>query len=73
LNVDEKIRNSILKDETKVYIYVKEESKKQYDIDWLQPLGFSNTYALMMRQSQARKSNLKTISNLKDFIANLNE
>jgi osmoprotectant transport system permease protein len=52
---------------------VKEESKKQYDIDWLQPLGFSNTYALMMRQSQARKSNLKTISNLKDFIANLNE
>lgn len=72
LNVDEKIRNSILSDESKVYTYVREESKKQYDIEWLQPLGFNNTYALMMRESQTRKLNIKTISNLKNFIAKLN-
>lgn len=73
LNVDEKIRNSILRDKNKVYTYVREESKKQYDIEWLQPLGFNNTYALMMRESQTRELNLKTISNLKNFIAKLNK
>ena len=72
LNVDEKIRNSILRDESKVYTYVREESKKQYDIEWLQPLGFNNTYALMMRENQTRKLNIKTISNLKNFIVKRN-
>jgi osmoprotectant transport system permease protein len=69
LNVDETIRNSILTDEKKVYDFVKKESKEHYDIEWLQPLGFNNTYALMMRGSQTKELNIKTISDLKNFLA----
>jgi len=51
-----------------VYNFVKKESKKRYDLEWLQPLGFNNTYALMMRESQANKLDIKTISELEYFL-----
>jgi len=54
------------KDET--YQYVKDEFTKRYQIKWLQPIGFNNAYALMMRQKQAESLNVKTISNLKHYL-----
>jgi osmoprotectant transport system permease protein len=68
LKADKEVSNKILRDEKKVYEYVKNESKKRYDLEWLQPLGFNNTYALMMRESHADELNIETISGLEHFL-----
>jgi osmoprotectant transport system permease protein len=47
-----------------VYRYVSREFEAQYGLQWLGPLGFNNTYALMMREAQAESMNVKTISDL---------
>jgi osmoprotectant transport system permease protein len=52
----------------KTYNYVKTGFQKKYNIKWLQPIGFNNTYALMMRQKQASDLGVKTISNLKRYL-----
>jgi|GEM_PF-14803 len=71
LDAEENTRDSILRDEQKVYDYVKAESKRRYDLYWLSPLGFNNTYALMMRGEQAKKLEIETISDLKKYIDQL--
>jgi len=52
----------------KTYDYVKKEFEKQYGIKWLQPIGFNNAYALMMRQKQAADLNVKSITDLKTYL-----
>ena len=68
LKAEKEISDKILRDEKKVYDYVKKESKKRYDLQWLQPLGFNNTYALMMRESHADKLDIETISELVAYL-----
>jgi osmoprotectant transport system permease protein len=55
-------------DKDKTYLYVKNEFEKRYQLRWLQPIGFNNAYALMMRQKQADDLHVKTISNLKQYL-----
>jgi osmoprotectant transport system permease protein len=50
------------------YNYVKSEFEKRYQIKWLQPIGFNNAYALMMRRKQAAQLGVKTITNLKHYL-----
>jgi osmoprotectant transport system permease protein len=50
------------------YNYVKDGFEKKYNIKWLKPIGFNNAYALMMRREQAKKLNIKTISDLKRYL-----
>jgi osmoprotectant transport system permease protein len=50
------------------YNYVQKGFNEQYQIKWLKPIGFNNAYALMMRREQAKKLNIKTISNLKRYL-----
>jgi osmoprotectant transport system permease protein len=47
-----------------VYNYVKQEFLAKYDLKWLDPIGFNNTYALMMRKDQAQSLHIKTITDL---------
>jgi len=49
------------------YKYVDSEFRKQYGIQWLKPLGFNNSYALMMRRKQAEELKIKSISDLKKY------
>jgi len=65
LKAGEDVRKAILRDKEKVYAFVAENSKQRFDVIWLQPLGFNNTYALMMREDHASELNIKTISDLK--------
>ena len=65
------IRDQIINDTDQVYTYVKEESKKQYDLDWLSPFGFNNTYALMMRKEDTTALDISSISDLKDYLDNI--
>ncbi|KAI9449148.1 hypothetical protein F5148DRAFT_1291787 [Russula earlei] len=45
--------NAIIQDKDKVYSFVKDRFHTNYHLKWLQPVGFNNAYALMMRREQA--------------------
>jgi len=47
-----------------VYDYVVKASEEQFDFIWSAPLGFNNTYAMLMRQEQAEQLNLRNMSDL---------
>ena len=51
-------------DKEKVYNFVNASFQKQYNLRWLEPVGFNNTYALMMRKAQAKALGITTISDL---------
>jgi osmoprotectant transport system permease protein len=50
-----------------VYRYVKREFDRRYHLTWLQPIGFNNAYALMMRREQAQLLHIQTISDLVNY------
>lgn len=45
-----------------VFEFVAREFASRYDLRWLAPLGFENTYAMSVRASQARELGLRTLS-----------
>ncbi len=47
-----------------IYSYVKGEFSERYQLEWLSPLGFNNTFALMTRRAYARENNIQTITDL---------
>lgn len=67
LKEPEQIVNNLVSNKNEVYQYVKKEFDKQYQLQWLQPIGFNNTYALMMRRQQSIKLGIKNISDLNKF------
>ncbi len=50
-----------------VYQYVQDKFNLNYNLHWLQPLGFNNTFALMMRREYADNKGIKNISDLNDY------
>ncbi len=56
-------------DKEKIYDYVRQQFHNQYNLKWLKPIGFNNTYALMMRKEEARQLNIETISDLKNYLS----
>ncbi len=48
----------------KVYDFVYDSFISDYDLIWLSPLGFNNTYALMMRAEDVETRNISSISQL---------
>lgn len=61
-----------LTDPKKAYDAVVEGFDREFDQKWFPSYGFSNTYAFMVTQETAEKYNLKTVSDLKDVISELN-
>ncbi len=53
----------------KIYNYVQKQFYKRYNLRWLKPIGFNNTYALMMRKKEAEDLQIKTISDLKNYLS----
>lgn len=56
--------NNLITDAPKLYNYVSNAFVEKYQIEWLKPLGFNNTYALVIRQQMAVTYNLQNISQL---------
>ena len=56
----------IIADNQAVYDHVKAEFARLYQVQWLAPLGFNNTYALMMRAEQAERLGIKRIEDLQN-------
>lgn len=47
-----------------VYDTVKKEFDEQFNIKWMEPYGFNNTYAMVVTKETAEKYNLKTVSDM---------
>lgn len=60
-----------LKDPQKVYDYCKEQYKEKFDLTWLSPLGFNNTYTLTVRPEIAEQYKLEKISDIVDVAPEL--
>ncbi len=58
------MKKESISDPDEVYNIVKDGFKKDYNVEWLKPLGFNNTYALALKQDLANKYNINTISDL---------
>ena len=43
---------------------VRTEYRKRFDLEWLDPFGFDNTYAITIRKADARKNGWHTISDV---------
>ena len=56
------LKHDPLTDPREVYDQVKQEYKTLFDIEALEPLGFNNTFAILVRGDDARRLGLKTIS-----------
>jgi osmoprotectant transport system permease protein len=56
------LRHSPITDPRAVYDQVKREYGEKFNVDVSAPLGFENTFAILVRGAEARKLNLKTIS-----------
>ena len=67
LKPSEQTLKEVTQSADKTYDYVNAEFQKQYGIQWLKPLGFNNSYALMMRRKQAEELKIKSISDLKRY------
>jgi osmoprotectant transport system permease protein len=67
LKPTEKTIKEVSQSADRTYQYVDSEFRKQYGIQWLKPLGFNNSYALMMRRKQAEELKIKSISDLKRY------
>lgn len=54
-----------VKNSAKATAIVKREFKKRYDQTWYPSYGFSDTYAFMVTQKEAKEDNLNTVSDFK--------
>lgn len=51
-----------------VYRFVQQQFVRRYDLRWQQPLGFNNSYCLMMRRQQAGQLRLRSIDDLGHYL-----
>lgn len=62
----------VLSEPQAAYDKVKEEFSTKYNLEWMESIGFNNTYALAVTQETAQKYNLKKISDLQAVAGELN-
>ncbi|PSL46052.1 osmoprotectant transport system permease protein [Chitinophaga niastensis] len=68
LQTPQPVVDSIISDSKKVYDYVSMGFEKQFQVKWLKPIGFNNTYALMMRRSAATRLHINSISAFTNYV-----
>src|SRR5262245_48079476 len=56
------LKHQPISDARAVYDQVKAEYESRFNLEWLAPLGFNNTFAILIRGDDARRMGLKTIS-----------
>ena len=64
LQPSDSLRTAIFTDAEAVYDYVKTACAERDQVQWLSPLGFNNTYAIMCRQDQAERNGWERLSDL---------
>jgi osmoprotectant transport system permease protein len=56
------LKEPVSADSGAVYEKVKTAYRNDYGIEWTEPLGFNNTFAIIVRKDDAKRLNLRTIS-----------
>ena len=59
------LKQPVIGDPQAAYDAVKKMYAEQFHLVWAKPWGFNNTYALMMRQADAERLKIKSISDLR--------
>lgn len=67
LKPEPEVIKDLIRDQEAVFQYVKEKFSKRFNLYWSKPLGFNNSYDLMMRKTHAKELGIQTISDLKKF------
>ena len=65
------LKQKPISDPKKVFNYIKKEYPKQFKAEWIEPLGFNNSFAIIVRGDDAKKLNLQTLSQLGKAAPNL--
>ena len=68
LKPSEKVLGQLNSDPQKVFQYVQDEFSNKFQLNWLQPIGFNNSYCLVMRKGEIDKENIHSIEDLARFI-----
>ncbi|TRX62697.1 ABC transporter permease subunit [Fulvivirga sp. M361] len=58
------VLQKILYEKQEVLDYVQQKFQEKYNMEWLPPLGFNNTHAIMMRKKEADRLGIQKISDL---------
>ncbi len=69
LHISQKKIDSLITSRKVTYHFIQKKFKEKYGLRWLQPIGFNNTYALMMRKKRAKKLKIQSISDLKNYLS----
>ena len=64
LDPEEIVLSGLGNNPNNIYSYVRSESNARFQLKWLEPLGFTNTYALMVRKGWAIENEVQSISDL---------
>jgi osmoprotectant transport system permease protein len=62
------LKREVISDPNKAYDYVRQEFLDKYNLIWLEPFGFNNTYTITMRAKHAKRLGIATISDLKNYL-----
>jgi osmoprotectant transport system substrate-binding protein len=65
------LKMNVITDSDEAYRVVAEEFDGQFDVKWLQPLGFNNTYTLAVTDEVYRRYGVETYSDLAEISENL--
>ena len=58
------LRQDVIRDPARAYLSVAAGYRDRYDLAWLPPIGFNNTYAITVREQDARDNGWTSISDL---------
>jgi glycine betaine/choline ABC-type transport system substrate-binding protein len=58
------LKEEVISDPQQAYEHVKSRFDERWNLVWLEPLGFNNTYTLTMREDQAEELGITRISDL---------
>lgn len=64
------LKRQPIADAEETYRQVKQAYAAQFGLEWTEPLGFNNTFAIIVRGADARRLNLKTISQAARYTPN---
>lgn len=58
------LKHEVITDPDKALEFVRAEYRRQFDLEWLEPFGFNNTYAITVRNKDVDRHGWKKISDL---------
>jgi len=63
------LKHDPISDPRAVYDQVKRDYESHFNLEWLQPVGFNNTFAILVRSGEASRLQLKTITEASRYAA----